>query len=110
MKFLKLFEELKIVNDVNNIDKEKFYYRIRTDEPYFSIIINKLPIPDDYKFYFLRNNLLKKYKKVFIYLNRHGSWNKSFSDDYKKHGYIFGGEIDVDRNDLKNIKIKNYNL
>ena len=58
---------------------KKYYWKIRVEEPYFSISINKLNLSKEQKDYLLNNDVIKKEKYIYISDEYSCSWNKDNS-------------------------------
>lgn len=104
MEYIKMFEN----------HNKKYYWRIRVEEPYFSISINKLNLSKNQKDYLLDNNLIRKEKYIYISDYYAYSWIKDKSNSYKNSGYIYKGDVEVTPEDIQNWEIskdlEKYNL
>jgi hypothetical protein len=89
------------------------FWLIRTDEPYFTVIINKLPLTEIDKKYFLNNKNLQNYlgtKIEKVYVSDEGSWNlntESGKKGYIESGMEYMGEVEVTPEEIEASK---YNL
>lgn len=111
MRYIKLFENMKY--------EPNRYWKVRTDEPYFSISLDKLDVTPKDRFDGIIDSH-PSYEHVFIFAcDKFGEkWEYNFydGDDHQRlnSNEKYMGEVKITRNDLKNWKMKKeaekYNL
>lgn len=105
MKFLKYFENIE--------DVKKMYWKVRTDEPYFTIILDKIGMDKKNQKSLKNDDMINICKHVFIGVeirNNIYKWTfvfETYNHYFKNSDYEFMGKPNVEDYELNAYK---YNL